>query len=106
MTLTINLSDYLQLWDRTDISPKVIESEAEYRKFLVVTESLLVKKNLRTPEETALYRLAIKLIEDYESQYHNLDDWGESTPHEILQHITAASGKRQVDRLARRKLKN
>jgi HTH-type transcriptional regulator / antitoxin HigA len=97
MTLTINRSDYLQLWDKADISPKVIESEAEYRQFLVVTESLLVKKNLRTPEETALYRLAIKLIEDYESQHHNLDDWGKSIPHEILQHIMAASGTKQVD---------
>ncbi len=97
MTLTINQSNYLQLWAKADISPKVIESEVEYRQFLIVAENLLIKKNLRTPEETALYRLAIKLIEDYESQHYNLDDWGKSTPHEILQHIMTASGTKQVD---------
>jgi HTH-type transcriptional regulator / antitoxin HigA len=55
---------------------KVIESEAEYRQLLVLAESLLVKKNLRTSEETTLFRLVVKLIEDYESEHYNLDDWG------------------------------
>jgi HTH-type transcriptional regulator / antitoxin HigA len=76
MTLTINQNNYLQLWAKVDISPKVIESEAEYRKFLTVAESLLAKSNMRTPEETALFRLVVKLIEDYEFQHYNLDDWG------------------------------
>jgi HTH-type transcriptional regulator / antitoxin HigA len=97
MTLTINHNNYLQLWANADISPKVIESEAEYRQFLVVAENLLVKKNLRTPEETTLFRLVVKLIEDYESQHYNLDDWGKSAPHEILQHIMAASRTKQID---------
>jgi HTH-type transcriptional regulator / antitoxin HigA len=57
MTLTINQINYLQLWANADISPKIIESEAEYRQFLVVAESLIAKKNLRTPEETTLLRL-------------------------------------------------
>ena len=97
MTLTINQSNYLQLWDNADISPKVIESESEYRQFLAVAESLLVKKKLRTSEETTLLRLVVKLIEDYESKHYNLDDWGKSAPHEILQHIMAASGTKQID---------
>ena len=97
MTLTINQNNCLQLWVKADISPKVIESEAEYRQFLVVAEDLLVKKNLRTPEETTLFRLVVKLIEDYESKHYNLDDWGKSAPHEILQHIMAASGTKQID---------
>jgi HTH-type transcriptional regulator / antitoxin HigA len=97
MTLTINQNNYLQLWANADISPKVIESEAEYRQFLVVAESLSAKKNLRTPEETTLLRLVVKLIEDYESKHYNLDDWGQSAPHEILQHIMAASGTKQID---------
>jgi HTH-type transcriptional regulator / antitoxin HigA len=97
MTLTINKNSYLQLWATAAISPKVIETEAEYRQFLVVAENLLTKKNLRTPEETALFRLVVKLVEDYESQHYNLDDWGESAPHEILQHIMTASGTKQVD---------
>jgi HTH-type transcriptional regulator / antitoxin HigA len=97
MTLTINQSNYLQLWAKADISPKVIEFEAEYRQFLVVAENLLIKKNLRTPEETTLFRLVVKLIEDYESKHYNLDDWGKSAPHEILQHIMAASRTKQID---------
>jgi HTH-type transcriptional regulator / antitoxin HigA len=97
MTLTINNRDYLQLWFEANISPKVIEAEVEYRQFLIVAESLLIKKNLRTPEETALFRLVVKLIEDYESTHYNLDDWGQSAPHEILQHIMLASGTKQID---------
>jgi HTH-type transcriptional regulator/antitoxin HigA len=97
MTLTINNNNYLELWAKVDIIPKVIESEEEYRQFLLVAESLLVKRNLRTPEETTLFRLVVKLIEDYEFKYHSLDDWGESSPHEILQHIMAMSGTKQVD---------
>jgi HTH-type transcriptional regulator / antitoxin HigA len=97
MTLTINHRSYLQLWAEADISPKVIESEGEYRQFLAVAESLLAKKKLRTVEETALLRMVVKLIEDYESKHYSLDDWGKSLPHEILQHIMAASGTKQVD---------
>jgi HTH-type transcriptional regulator / antitoxin HigA len=97
MTLIIDHNNYLQLWAEADISPKVIESEVEYRQFLMVAESLLVKKNLRTPEETTLFRLVVKLIEDYESEHYNLDDGGKSAPHEILQHIMAASGTKQID---------
>ena len=97
MTLTINQDSYLQLWATAEISPKVIETEAEYRQFLEVAENLLTKKNLRTSEETTLFRLVVKLIEDYESQHYNLDDWGKSAPHEILQHIMTASETKQVD---------
>jgi HTH-type transcriptional regulator / antitoxin HigA len=97
MTLTINQDSYLQLWATAEISPKVIETEAEYRQFLAVAENLLTKKNLRTSEETTLFRLVVKLIEDYESQHYNLDDWGKSAPHEILQHIMTASETKQVD---------
>ena len=97
MTLTINQNSYLELWASTEICPKVIETEAEYKKFLLVAENLLTKKNLRTPEETTLFRLVVKLIEDYESHHYNLDDWGKSKPHEILQNIMTTSGTKQVD---------
>jgi HTH-type transcriptional regulator / antitoxin HigA len=97
MTLTINHKNYLQLWAEANISPKVIESEGEYRQFLLVAENLLARKDLRTPEETTLLRMVVKLIEDYEIQHYNLDDWGKSLPHEILQHIMAASGTKQTE---------
>ena len=96
--MAIDLTNYLQLWANTEsVGSKVIESESEYRQFLAVAESLVVKKNLRISEEITLLRLVVKLIEDYESQHYNLDDWGKSAPHEILQHIMAASGTKQID---------
>jgi HTH-type transcriptional regulator / antitoxin HigA len=105
MTATIDKKNYLDLIDANDISPKVIETEDEYDRFLVVAEKLMHKRldrlggalRVRTTEETALLMLVVKLIEDYESIHHNLDEWGKSTPTEILRHIMAASGTRNVD---------
>ncbi len=97
MTNTIDKQNYLKLLDSADVIPKVIETEAEYDRFLVVAEKLMHKRLDRTSEETALLMLVVKLIEDYESIYHNLDDWGKSTPNELLRHIMTASGTRNVD---------
>jgi HTH-type transcriptional regulator / antitoxin HigA len=97
MTATIDKRKYLDLMDAADISPKVIETEDEYDRFLVVAEKLMHKRLNRTIEETTLLMLIVKLIEDYESIHHNLDEWGKSTPTEILRHIMAASGTRNVD---------
>jgi HTH-type transcriptional regulator / antitoxin HigA len=97
MTATIDKKKYLDLIDANDISPEVIETEDEYDRFLVVAEKLMHKQLNRTTEETALLMLVVKLIEDYESIHHNLDEWGKSTPTEILRHIMAASGTRNVD---------
>jgi HTH-type transcriptional regulator / antitoxin HigA len=54
----------------------VIETEDEYDRFLVVAEKLMHKRLNRTTEETALLMLVVKLIEDYESIHHNLDETG------------------------------
>jgi HTH-type transcriptional regulator / antitoxin HigA len=97
MTATINKKKYLELIDTADISPKVIETEDEYDRFLVVAEKLMHKRLDRTAEDTALLMLVVKLIEDYESIHHNLDDWGKSTPNELLRHIMTTSGTRNVD---------
>jgi HTH-type transcriptional regulator / antitoxin HigA len=112
MIATIDKKKYLDLIDAADISPKVIETEDEYDRFLVVAEKLMHKRldrlggallyetlreRVRTIEETALLMLVVKLIEDYESIHHNLDEWGKSIPTEILRHIMAASGTRNVD---------
>ncbi len=97
MTLTLNKKNYLQLLDTIQIIPKIIETEAEYEEYLAVTESLIAKKDDSTPEETALFRLLVKLIEDYEEQAYSLDDWSNLAPHEILQHLLDSSGKKQAD---------
>jgi HTH-type transcriptional regulator / antitoxin HigA len=97
MTLTLNKKDYLQLLDTIQIIPKIIETEVEYEQYLAVTENLIAKKDNRIPEETALFRLLVKLIEDYEEQVYSLNDWSNLAPHEVLQHLLESSGTRQVD---------
>ena len=97
MTLTLNKKNYLKLLDKIQIIPKIIETETEYEEYLAVVEQLIAKKNNRTPEETALFRLLVKLIEEYEEQVYALQDWSNLTPHEILQHLLESSGKKQTD---------
>jgi HTH-type transcriptional regulator/antitoxin HigA len=73
-------------------TPRVIESEEEYNRLLPIVERLTFAKNL-TPEEKALYRLLVLLLETYETKEYPI----ESKPHEILQHIMESSGTRQAD---------
>lgn len=91
MTLTFNPVAYRDLLAK--FSPKVLESEAEYDRALELAERLMFK-NDRTPEEEALHKLVVTLIEAYEAQHYPMD---ESQPYEILQHIMESSGTRQVD---------
>ena len=97
MTTTIDKKRYLELLDTADIIPKTIETEDEYDRFLAVAEKLMHKRFDRTVEDKALLMLVVKLIEDYESIHHNLDDWEKSTPNELLRHIMTISGTRNVD---------
>lgn len=97
MTLTLNKKNYLELLNTIQIIPKIIETETEYAEYLTVTEKLIAKKDNRSLEETALFRLLVKLIEDYEDQAYGLDNWGNLAPHEILQHLLESSGTKQAD---------
>jgi HTH-type transcriptional regulator / antitoxin HigA len=91
MTLTFNDVAYKDLI--AEFSPKVIETEEEYNRALVMAERFTFAK-ARTPEEVALYKLLVTLIEVYEAQHYPMD---ESQPHEILQHVMESSGTRQAD---------
>ncbi|MBE9166368.1 transcriptional regulator [Pleurocapsales cyanobacterium LEGE 06147] len=97
MTLTFNKKNYLELLEKIQLVLKIIETEAEYEEYLAVAENLIAKKNNRTPEETTLLRLLVKLIEDYEEQAYSLQDWSNLTPHEILQHLLESSNTKQAD---------
>jgi HTH-type transcriptional regulator / antitoxin HigA len=90
MTITINRSNYIDLLNEVQIVPKVIEDEAEYELFLAVIERLLSKRQSRTPEETALFMLLVKLVEDYEREHHSIDDGIQVAPHKFLQHMMEA----------------
>lgn len=91
MTLTFDRANYSNLL--AEVAPRAIETEEEYDRLLAVAERLTFAKN-RTPEEKALHKLLVTLIEVYEDQNYAID---KSEPHEILQHIMEASGTRQAD---------
>lgn len=91
MILTFDGATYRNLL--AEIAPRAIETEEEYDRLLAVAERLTFAKN-RTPEERALYKLLVTLIEVYETENYPMD---KSEPHEILQHIMESSGTRQAD---------
>jgi HTH-type transcriptional regulator / antitoxin HigA len=91
MTLTFNPETYSHLL--AEISPKVIETEAEYDRALAITEKLTFDRH-KTPEERSIYQLLVLLIEAYETQHYPIPT---SPPHEVLQHILEASSTEQSD---------
>lgn len=97
MTLTISRENYINLLNQDRIIPKIIETNEEYEHFLSIVERLMSRKITRTPEETILFRLLVKLIKDYEEETYNLKEWSKTSPHELLQHLMEARGMKQVD---------
>jgi HTH-type transcriptional regulator / antitoxin HigA len=97
MTITISRGNYIDLLNQDRIIPKIIETHEEYEQFLSVAERLISKKQNRTPEETVLFRLLVKLIRDYEAETYSLEEWSKTSPHEFLQHLMEARGMKQVD---------
>ena len=91
MTLTFNPVTYSDLL--VEVTPKVIETESEYEHTLAIVERLTFNRN-RTPEETALHKLLVMLVEAYESEYYPIP---ECSPDEILRHIMEASETCQAD---------
>jgi HTH-type transcriptional regulator / antitoxin HigA len=91
MTLTFNPQTYSHLL--AEISPKVIETEAEYEQALVIAEKLTFNHH-KTPEERSIYQLLVILIETYETHHYPVPI---SPPHEVLQHIIEASGIQKSD---------
>jgi HTH-type transcriptional regulator / antitoxin HigA len=97
MIPTISRENYIDLLNQDRIIPKIIETKEEYEHFLAVAERLISKKQTRTAEETILFRLLVKLIKDYEQEVYALEQWSQTPPHELLQHLMEARGMKQVD---------
>jgi HTH-type transcriptional regulator / antitoxin HigA len=97
MIHTINRANYLDMLDRDEIIPKIIETKEGYDQFLAVVERLVFKKEDDTLEEAALFKLLIKLIKDYEEETYSLKEWSKTSPHELLQHLMEARGMKQVE---------
>ncbi|MGF1986646.1 MAG: helix-turn-helix domain-containing protein [Nostoc sp. ZfuVER08] len=91
MTLTFNSEVYSQLLSQ--YQPRIIKTEEENEKFLETVEALLSRSDL-TPEEDALLELLVKLIEDFEDKYYQLNA---STPRSRLLHLMEARSLEQAD---------
>jgi HTH-type transcriptional regulator / antitoxin HigA len=77
--------------------PQVIATPAELERLTRQIEPLMDKTERRTPEEEALCRLVLKLIDDYQQAKRAIP---EMKPHELLQALLEESGKRQADLLS------
>ena len=95
--LTFDEEKYIDLFKELKISPKVIETEAENEKYLAIVEALMFKGQNRTIEETALLRVLVLLIEEFEEKYYSFKEWQKTTPHEFLQHLMAGREMKQSD---------
>ena len=91
MTLTFDKNAYSTLLSQ--YTPQVIETEEEYDRALAIAEKLTFAKN-RTPEEKALHKLVVTLIETYEAENYSME---KSAPYEILQHLMESSDTCQAD---------
>jgi HTH-type transcriptional regulator / antitoxin HigA len=97
MTSTISRESYIALLNQDRFVPKIIETNEEYEHFLAIVERLMSRKITRTPEESILFKLLVKLIVDYEEETYSLKEWSQTAPHEFLQHLMEARGMKQVD---------
>jgi HTH-type transcriptional regulator / antitoxin HigA len=69
MTLTFDKNAYGALL--AEIQPQVITSEEENERYLEIVEELMACKN-RTPEQNALLKLLVLLIEEFEDEHYPL----------------------------------
>ncbi len=70
----------------------MITSEAEYDRALEAVEKLM--RCDRTPEQAAIMKLLVTLIENYEDTHYPIE---QSSPQEILEHLMEVGGIKQAD---------
>lgn len=92
MTLIFNQDKYTELLAK--YQPKIIRTEAENEKALVIVEELLYQEN-RSPEEQELYELLITLIEKFEEEYYH--PGSASNPHSMLLFLMEQKGIKESD---------
>jgi HTH-type transcriptional regulator / antitoxin HigA len=97
MTVTMSRDSYIELLNRYEVIPKIIETQLEYEHFLAVTEDLLSIRSKRTEVENNLLHLLVKLIRDYEEKTYSLQDWIQTPTHEFLKHLMESRGLKQVE---------
>lgn len=91
MLPTIDKDAYTALL--AEYQPKVIITEEENERALEIVEKWMAVKN-RTPEQSALLKLLVILIEKFEDEHYKLNA---ATPQSILQHLMESRGINQED---------
>lgn len=87
----LNIPGYLRLLRQS--CPKVIETEEENQRAIQSAELLMAKQD-RTPEESALLLLLTRLIDAFEREAYPME---KSTPRETLQYLLDENGLRAAD---------
>lgn len=91
----IDAKKYARLLARS--LPSVIETEEENDRMLAEVERLMDKgEDKLSPEESKLFRLMVRLIEDFEERAYPIP---EAPPHEVLQHLMESNDYKQADLL-------
>jgi HTH-type transcriptional regulator / antitoxin HigA len=96
MTATYNPKKYGKLLAET--LPAIIESEEENERALRIVSRLMKKgEDNLSPEETSLFRLLVKLIEDFEESAYPIGE--HSTPLSTLKFLMEQNDLKQSDLL-------
>lgn len=74
--------------------PVKIETEEQHKRMLAFTEKLFKKGEECSPEEDALLKLLVHLIQEYEQRVFQPE---EATPLEVLTELMDARGLKQSD---------
>jgi len=78
------------------VLPRVITTHEEHERMLAEIEKLMDKSDHRTPEEDTVLDLMVRLVKDYEEEYHPLPD---PTPLEMLVYLMEQRSLKQADLL-------
>jgi HTH-type transcriptional regulator / antitoxin HigA len=78
------------------VLPRLITTSEEHERMLVEIEKLMDKGVRRTAEEDAALDLMVRLVKDYEAEYHPLPD---PTPLEMLVYLMEQRNLKQADLL-------
>jgi HTH-type transcriptional regulator/antitoxin HigA len=70
------------------VQPAVIQTKVEYRRMIAEIDKL-IDKDL-TPEESRLFDLMVRLVQDYEDR--NVPQLNAASPLDILRHLMEARG--------------
>ena len=93
-TLVIDNKKYARVLAK--VLPRVITTDEEHERMLAEVENLMDKGEHRTVEDDTALDLMVRLVKDYEEEYHPLPD---PTPLEMLVYLMEQRSLKQADLL-------